>query len=66
MFFDGYNVHSNLVASRATHNDALDFAARHDIKPAIETFDLSEQGVQQAMDKLKLGKLRYRAVLLAK
>jgi D-arabinose 1-dehydrogenase-like Zn-dependent alcohol dehydrogenase len=65
MFFDGYNIHSNLVGSRGVHNDALEFAARHNIKPAIEKFELSEEGLEKAIEKLKTGSIRYRAVLIA-
>lgn len=65
MFFDGYNVRTNLVASRGVHNDMLEFAARHKIKPTIETFPLSEEGLNKAIEKLKAGSVRYRAVLVA-
>lgn len=65
MFFDGYKVHTNLVASRGVHNDMLEFAARHKIVPAIEKFPLSEDGLSKAIGKLKAGSVRYRAVLAA-
>ena len=39
----------------------LDFAARHEIRPVIETFPM--QQVNDAMDRLRSGDLRYRAVL---
>ena len=65
MFFDGYKVHTNLVASRGVHNDMLEFAARHKIVPTIERFPLSEDGLVKAVQKLKAGSLRYRAVLVA-
>lgn len=56
---------TNLVASRATHAEMLNFAAAHNIKPVIEEFELNEAGVADAISKLKAGKLRYRAVLHA-
>jgi len=65
MFFEGYNVRTNLVASRGVHSDMLEFAARHQIKPTIETFPLSEDGLGKAVEKLKAGSVRYRAVLVA-
>lgn len=65
MFFEGYNVCTNLVASRGVHNDMLEFAARHKIRPTIETFQLSEEGLGKATEKLKAGSMRYRAVLVA-
>ncbi|KAE9366654.1 GroES-like protein [Stipitochalara longipes BDJ] len=65
MFFEGYNVRTNLVASRGVHGDMLEFAARHKIRPMIETFPLSEEGLGRAVEKLKAGSVRYRAVLVA-
>ena len=41
----------------------LEFAARHDIRPIIERFPLSKTGVEESMQKLRDGKVRYRAVL---
>jgi D-arabinose 1-dehydrogenase-like Zn-dependent alcohol dehydrogenase len=65
MFFDGYNVHSSLVASRARHDDMLEFAAHNHVKPAIEEFELSEKGMEEALKKLSAGHMRYRGVLAA-
>lgn len=39
----------------------LDFCSRHSIKPLVEEFPISE--VNQAIEKLRTGKMRYRAVL---
>jgi len=50
----------------ATPEDAkymLEFAAKHDIRPVVEPFPLSADGVAKAIDRLNSGKLRYRAVL---
>jgi len=66
MFFDGYNIRSSLVASRAKHDEMLQFAATHGVKPWVETFELSEKGIAEAVEKMKGNKLRYRAVLVAK
>jgi D-arabinose 1-dehydrogenase-like Zn-dependent alcohol dehydrogenase len=43
----------------------LNFAAVHNIRPVIEEFKLDDAGVADALDKLKAGQLRYRAVLRA-
>jgi D-arabinose 1-dehydrogenase-like Zn-dependent alcohol dehydrogenase len=43
----------------------LNFAAHHHIQPTIEKFVLSEEGVAEALGKLKSGKLRYRGVFVA-
>jgi D-arabinose 1-dehydrogenase-like Zn-dependent alcohol dehydrogenase len=66
MLFAGYNIHSNLVASRSTHSGMLDFAARHGVRPTIEKFEFSEEGFAEAVKKVKDGSIRYRAVLEAK
>lgn len=65
LFFNCYNIVTNLVASRATHAEMLNFAAVHNIKPVIEEFKMDEAGVADALGKLKAGQLRYRAVLHA-
>ncbi|KAF1980675.1 GroES-like protein [Aulographum hederae CBS 113979] len=63
--FNGMNVKASLVASRQVHRDMLEFSARHGIKPVIEQFPLTEEGVNEAATKLKANKMRYRAVLVA-
>lgn len=63
MFFNGYNVHSSLVASRKVHDDMLRFAAEKGIKPAVEEFKMDEEGWKEALERLEKGKVRYRAVL---
>jgi alcohol dehydrogenase (NADP+) len=45
--------------------DALNFAARHGIKPWIEEFPMSADGLTRALTALGSGKMRYRAVLSA-
>ena len=65
MFFDGYNLHSTLVASRGQHEEMLKFSDFHGIKPVVETFELSDEGIAQAFGKLKKGSMRYRGVLVA-
>ena len=64
MFFDGFNIHSSLVASRAVQDDMLRFAAHHNVKPVTETFEFSEEGLGQCLGRMKEGKLRYRGVLV--
>ncbi len=49
------------LGSPATIATMLDFAARHQIAPLIETFPMSQ--VNTAMEKLHSGKPRYRIVL---
>ena len=55
------SVSSSPVGSPATIATMLDFAARHDIRPTIEEFPMSQ--VNEALDHLRSGKARYRIVL---
>lgn len=54
----------SVVASRYVHRRALEFAALHKIQPIIEKFPLTAEGLEQAMDKLADGSMRYRGVLI--
>lgn len=65
MLFDGYSLVHSLVANRKVHRDMLEFAAYHQIKPTIEKFELTEDGVKAAIGKLEAGTMRYRGVLVA-
>lgn len=60
-----YGTSGSTEASRKNHIDALTFAGRHGIKPWIEEFPLTQSGLTSAMDKLKRGDIKYRAVLVA-
>jgi len=61
---NGINVQGSIVGNRAIHHQMLEFAALHDIKPIIEKFPMSEDGLKQAIDKLNAGDIYYRAVLI--
>ncbi|KAF7357724.1 NAD(P)-dependent alcohol dehydrogenase protein [Mycena venus] len=61
----GLNIQGSLVASRSVHRRMLEFAARYDIKPIIERFPLTKNGVEEGMEKLREGRMRYRGVLIA-
>lgn len=64
LFFEVYHIHSSLVASKAQHDDMLDFAARHSIKPAIQVYKFDgPETVEAIFENLKNNKVRYRAVL---
>ena len=49
------------VGSPAVIAEMLEFAARHGIKPEIETFPMDK--VNEAMERLRSGQARYRIVL---
>jgi len=61
---NGINIQGSIVANRAQHRQMLDFAALHNIKPIIEKFPMSEDGLKSAIDKLQNGDIYYRAVLV--
>ena len=62
---NGLRVQGGICPSRGTHVKMLRFAAFHGIKPISQTFPLTVEGIEEAMEKLDKGKMRYRAVLVA-
>lgn len=64
LFFEGYRIHTSLVASRQVHNEMLEFSALHKIKPVVQLFDFSEEGFKAAVEKVESQKIKYRAVLV--
>lgn len=65
MIMSGLKIQGTLVAARGIHQQMLDFSAQHGIKPIIQTFPLSLDGINQAFETLEAGKMRYRGVLVA-
>lgn len=55
------SISASPVGSPATIAKMLNFAARHDIRPVIETYAFDQ--VNEAMARLESGKARYRIVL---
>ncbi|KAG1895332.1 chaperonin 10-like protein [Suillus fuscotomentosus] len=62
---NGITLQGSICPSRGTHIKMLRFAALHHIKPIIEEFPLTEAGIEEAIQKLENGEVRYRAVLVA-
>jgi D-arabinose 1-dehydrogenase-like Zn-dependent alcohol dehydrogenase len=58
-------IQGSVVAPRQVHREMIEFAGLHGIKPIIEEFPMSVEGITVAMERLKEGKMRYRAVLVA-
>jgi D-arabinose 1-dehydrogenase-like Zn-dependent alcohol dehydrogenase len=52
-------------ASTASIQAMLEFAGKHNVKPQIEKFPMTESGITDAMQKLRAGKMRYRGVIVA-
>ena len=64
LFWNLFHIHSSLVASRSEHDDMLEFAARHSIKPTIEVFKHEGAStISEIIERLRTGNVRYRAVL---
>ncbi|EEQ35822.1 NADP-dependent alcohol dehydrogenase [Microsporum canis CBS 113480] len=59
----GLRVLGSLVAPRSVMIRMLDFAARNRVKPIVQKFPLTADGVNTAMKKLDEGSIRYRGVL---
>ncbi|RDW82427.1 NADP-dependent alcohol dehydrogenase [Coleophoma cylindrospora] len=59
----GHRIMASTEACKKNHSDVLTFAAKHGIKPWIEEFPMSTQGLSDALDRLEKGEIRYRAVL---
>jgi D-arabinose 1-dehydrogenase-like Zn-dependent alcohol dehydrogenase len=64
LILGGIAVQGSLVASRATHREMLSFAALHGVRPIIEPFPMTEDGIKEALDRLDQGKMHFRAVLV--
>ncbi|QKX64540.1 uncharacterized protein TRUGW13939_11715 [Talaromyces rugulosus] len=64
MITKGIRIQASLTASRSTINKLLDFVAQHNIVPTVETFPMTVEGAEEAIEKLKTGKMRYRGVLV--
>ncbi|OIW33956.1 GroES-like protein [Coniochaeta ligniaria NRRL 30616] len=63
-FWQTYHVHSSLVASKAQHQDMLEFAARHGIKPVVQVYELKgPETINTIFEDLSKNRVRYRAVL---
>lgn len=56
-------VQGSFIATRSVHAQMLEFSARHQIKPTIEVLPMTEEGINEAIDRLKKGDVRYRFVL---
>ncbi|KAK0710918.1 chaperonin 10-like protein [Lasiosphaeris hirsuta] len=64
MFWDSYHVHSILVASKAQHDEMLDFAARNKVEPTTQLYKFEgAETIETVFKNLESNKVRYRAVL---
>ncbi|KAH7313540.1 alcohol dehydrogenase [Stachybotrys elegans] len=61
---NGVKIQCSLVAPRRSIQSLFEFAARKNITPTVMTFPMTVDGVEDAMQKLRDGEIRYRAVLV--
>ena len=58
----------SIIGSAGAHLQSMktmmEFAAKHDVRPQIEEFPMTQKGVTEAMKKLRDGKMRYRGVVV--
>ncbi|KAF7315792.1 Mitochondrial ATPase [Mycena indigotica] len=52
----GLNLKGSAIAGRKNTQKALDFAARHGVKPVVQKFPMTKAGVEEGMAKLREGK----------
>ena len=62
----GLRVLGSIVSARKVHQDMLEFAAFHGIKPINVLYPMTVEGIQDCMNTLEEGKMRYRGVLAVK
>jgi D-arabinose 1-dehydrogenase-like Zn-dependent alcohol dehydrogenase len=59
-------IKGSLVAGRQIQRNVLEFAAHHRIQPVIEKFPMTVDGINEALQRLRSGEMRYHGVLVAK
>lgn len=59
----GISIQGSFIASRNSLQELLEFAARKNVKPTVVKYPFSAEGMTKAMQDLRDGKVRYRAVL---
>ncbi len=57
------SIRGSTIANRSIFREMLQFAARHDIKPMLEKYPLTLEGISEARTKIAEGSVRYKAVL---
>ncbi|KAK4966406.1 hypothetical protein LTR42_011569 [Elasticomyces elasticus] len=60
----GHKLIASTEATRENHTKMLDFAGRHQIKPWVEEFPMTTEGITEAFERLETRKMRYRGVLV--
>ncbi|KAJ4263406.1 hypothetical protein NW762_006225 [Fusarium torreyae] len=63
LVMNAISIRGSLPAPPRLHQEMLQFAAFQRVLPTVQTFPFTEDGINEAMDKLRKGKIRYRAVV---
>ena len=61
----GIRIQGSFIAARHLHRRMLDFAAYHEIKPVLQKWPLTVQGIKDAFKRLDENTMRYRGVVVA-
>ncbi|BEI87263.1 hypothetical protein CcaverHIS002_0706090 [Cutaneotrichosporon cavernicola] len=56
-------IRGSLPTPPVLHREMLDFAAFHGIRPIVQSFPFTEEGINEALERLGKGEIRYRAVV---
>ena len=59
----GLSIIGSAGAHRYAWEPMLNFAAKHGVRPQIQKFPMTQQGITEAMQTLRDGKMRYRGVV---
>ncbi|KAM3541305.1 putative formaldehyde dehydrogenase AdhA [Beauveria bassiana] len=65
LVMNAISIQGSLPAPPALHREMLEFASLHSVLPMIETFPFTKDGIDEAMEKLRQGRMRYRAVVVS-
>ena len=63
LVMEGIRIQGSSVAARPSIRRMLNFAARHGVRPIVMEWQMNEEGIEDAMDVLRTGKMRYRGLL---
>ena len=59
----GLSIVGSACAHRYELQTMMEFAARHGIRPQVQKWPMTQQGITDAMQTLADGKMRYRGVV---
>lgn len=63
VLMSNYRIHGSAIGSPAEVEYTLEFAAKHNIKPWIETLDINEENLGTAWSRMEKGDVRYRITM---